>query len=93
MRVIDMFTIKPLDRDLVLRRWRNGRIVVLEDHLMYGGLATAISTCWWTGVFIPKFPPFGDPAGLCGFGSGKNCVPNTGMTEATVRTVRDVLEK
>ena len=44
VRVVDMFTIKPLDEELVLRCVEETKnVIVWEDHLMSGGLASAIS--------------------------------------------------
>ncbi|WP_258935457.1 hypothetical protein [Nesterenkonia pannonica] len=43
-RVVDMFTLKPVDEDLIVRcAEETGRFVVVEDHLAYGGLASQIS--------------------------------------------------
>ncbi|MEM1580938.1 MAG: transketolase C-terminal domain-containing protein [Candidatus Bathyarchaeia archaeon] len=42
--VIDMPTIKPLDEELVLKEAKKtGRIVVVEEHSIYGGLGGAIA--------------------------------------------------
>ncbi|NLN06237.1 MAG: transketolase family protein [Firmicutes bacterium] len=94
--VIDMFTIKPLDKELVLRAVEEtGRIVVLEDHLMYGGLATAISDLLIDRAVYPKaFRRLGIPQVYAGFGTGEELRAKYGYdTEATVRAVREVLEK
>ena len=43
-RVIDMFTIKPLDRDAIERAAREtGAIVVAEEHLVDGGLGVRVA--------------------------------------------------
>ncbi len=43
-RVLDMFTIKPLDRDAVIRAARETRgIVTLEEHSEFGGLGEAVA--------------------------------------------------
>jgi transketolase len=43
-RVLDMHTAKPLDDDAVLRAAREtGRIVVAEEHLLHGGLGSAVA--------------------------------------------------
>lgn len=45
-RVIDMHTIKPLDRELVLKAAREtGRIVTVEEHNIIGGLGEAVASC------------------------------------------------
>ncbi|HZU37706.1 MAG TPA: transketolase C-terminal domain-containing protein, partial [Gemmataceae bacterium] len=43
-RVIDMHTVKPLDDGAVLAAARDtGRIVVAEEHLLHGGLGSAVA--------------------------------------------------
>ena len=43
-RVIDMHTIKPLDRDIILKAAREtGKIVTAEEHGIYGGLGSAVA--------------------------------------------------
>ena len=43
-RVIDMFTIKPLDREAILQAARETRaIVTMEEHSEYGGLGEAVA--------------------------------------------------
>ena len=72
VRVVDMFTIKPLDVDLVLRCVKETkRILVWEDHLMYGGLASAVSDAITdNGVYPLAFRRMGIPQVYAGFGSG-----------------------
>lgn len=43
VRLVDMHTIKPLDRDEVLRCIQLGRIVTVEDHNIINGLGSAVS--------------------------------------------------
>ena len=44
VRVVDMFTIKPIDIDLVERCARDtGAIVTAENHNIYGGLGSAVA--------------------------------------------------
>lgn len=44
VRVLDMHTIKPLDRDAVLKAAREtGAIVTAEEHLLDGGLGSAVA--------------------------------------------------
>jgi len=43
-RVVDMHTVKPLDDDAILKAARDtGRIVVAEEHLLHGGLGSAVA--------------------------------------------------
>ena len=42
-RVVDMFTIKPLDKELVLKcAEETGAVVTAENHSMYNGLGSAV---------------------------------------------------
>src|SRR5512138_1241371 len=44
VRLIDMHTVKPLDRDLILAAAKEiGRIVTIEEHFIAGGMGSAIS--------------------------------------------------
>jgi len=44
VRVINMSTIKPLDRDLIIRAAREtGAIVTAEEHSIIGGLGEAVA--------------------------------------------------
>lgn len=44
VRLIDMHTVKPLDRELILKAAKEiGRIVTVEEHFIAGGLGSAIS--------------------------------------------------
>lgn len=50
--VIDLHTIKPIDRDLIVREAkRTGAIVTCEEHQIYGGLGSAVSE-----VVAQEFP-------------------------------------
>lgn len=42
IRVIDMHTIKPLDKEAVLNAAKTGNIVVAQDHNIFGGLGTYV---------------------------------------------------
>ena len=42
--VIDLHTIKPLDRELIVKQAKQtGAVVVCEEHTIYGGLGSAVS--------------------------------------------------
>ena len=44
VRLIDMHTIKPLDRELILAAARDtGKIVTIEEHFIAGGLGSAVA--------------------------------------------------
>jgi transketolase len=73
VRVIDMYSIKPVDKDLAYKAVKEtGNIVVLEDHLMEGGLASTLTDVFAdAGVYPRKFKRLGIPQVFAGFGSGE----------------------
>ena len=73
IRVVDMYSIKPVDKDLVFKAVKEtGNILVLEDHLMDGGLASTISDLFVdNGIYPKKFKRLGIPQVYAGFGSGE----------------------
>lgn len=71
IRVVDMFTLKPIDVDLIERcaKETGGRFVVLEDHLAYGGLASRIADVVIDrGIRLTAFERLGIPQVFAGFG-------------------------
>ncbi len=44
IKVIDMPSIKPLDRDAVIKAAKTGNIIVAQDHNVIGGLGSAVAT-------------------------------------------------
>lgn len=94
VRVVDMFTIKPLDEELVLRcaDETDGRLVVLEDHLAYGGLATRIADVLVDrGVRVRAFERLGIPQVYAGFGQDEELRDKHGYGLAdTIAAVRRV---
>jgi len=93
-RVIDMYSIKPLDEALVLKAVKETRnIVVLEDHLMEGGLASVMADAFADGGVYPKnFKRLGIPQVYAGFGSGEEQRVKYGYDEAaTVAAVKKML--
>ena len=72
LRVIDMYTIKPFDKEAVNKALEetNG-IIVWEDHLMEGGLASSLADYFVDNKIQPKqFKRFGIPQVYAGFGAG-----------------------
>ncbi|MGN1169784.1 MAG: transketolase C-terminal domain-containing protein, partial [Acutalibacteraceae bacterium] len=69
VRVLDMHTIKPLDKEAVLKAIQDTRrIITVEDHNIIGGLGSAVAEvmaeagkgCAFTRLGIPdKFAPIG----------------------------------
>lgn len=94
-RVIDMYSIKPLDTELVFKAVKEtGNIVVLEDHLMEGGLASMIADLFVdSGVYPKHFKRLGIPQVYAGFGSGEELRTKYGYDQAaTAKAVRAMLK-
>lgn len=55
VRVVDMYSIKPIDRELILQcAAETGAIVTAEEHNIYGGLGGAVSEVLaWSGASTP----------------------------------------
>ena len=55
VRVVDMYSIKPIDKELILRcAAETGAIVTAEEHTVYGGLGGAVSEVLaWGGAAAP----------------------------------------
>lgn len=95
VRVVDMYSIKPLDTDLVYKAVKEtGNIVVLEDHLMDGGLASTIADAFADGGVYPKnFKRLGIPQVYAGFGSGEEQRTKYGYDQAAmVAAVKKMLK-
>ena len=43
VRIVNMSTIKPIDKDVVIAAAKTGVIVTAEDHNIYGGLGSAVA--------------------------------------------------
>jgi transketolase len=52
--VIDMHTVKPIDKELILRKAKEtGAIVTVEEHSIYGGLGSAVAEVLSTNNPVP----------------------------------------
>lgn len=84
IRVIDPFTLKPLDKDTIIASAKatGGRIITVEDHYEWGGLgdcvAGEVSECpdiCVKKLAVTKVPRSGKPAELMDmFGISANCI-------------------
>ncbi len=70
-RVINMHTIKPLDKDAIVRAARGtGAIVTAEDHQIHSGLGSAVAECLAQTIPTPQeFVAVNDTFGESGKGS------------------------
>lgn len=44
IRVVDMYSLKPIDREAVISATKTGKIIVAQDHNIIGGLGTLVAT-------------------------------------------------
>jgi transketolase len=95
IRVVDMFTLKPIDEDLIAQcaEETGGRFVVLEDHLAYGGLASRIADVVTDrGIQLTAFQRLGIPQVYAGFGDDEQLRDKYGYgLHATIAATRHVI--
>ncbi|QEW04516.1 transketolase family protein [Microbacterium lushaniae] len=95
VRVVDMFTLKPIDEELIAQCAveTGGRFVVLEDHLAYGGLASRIADVVADrGIHLSAFERLGIPQVYAGFGEDEELRDKHGYgLAATVAATRRVI--
>ena len=95
IRVVDMWTLKPIDEELIIRSAAetDGRFIVLEDHLAYGGLATRVADVVIdNGVHLKAFERLGIPQVYAGFGEDEQLRDKHGYgLEATIAATRRVI--
>lgn len=72
-RVIDPFTVKPIDKELIIKNIKEvgGRAVVIEDHYYEGGLGEAVLSATALErdiivkhIAVPTLPRSGPPKAL-----------------------------
>ncbi|KAA9108343.1 transketolase family protein [Microbacterium rhizomatis] len=95
VRVVDMFTLKPIDQDLIAQcaEETGGRFVVLEDHLAYGGLASRVADVVADrGIHLTAFERLGIPQVYAGFGEDEQLRDKYGYgLSATIAATRRVI--
>ncbi|WP_375386399.1 transketolase family protein [uncultured Microbacterium sp.] len=92
VRVVDMFTLKPIDQDLIAQcaDETGGRFVILEDHLAYGGLASRVADVIADrGIHLTAFERLGIPQVYAGFGEDEQLRDKHGYgLSATIAATR-----
>jgi transketolase len=95
VRVVDMFTLKPIDADLIAQcaDETGGKFVVLEDHLAYGGLASRVADVLADrGIHLAAFERLGIPQVYAGFGDDEELRDKHGYgLSATIAATRRVI--
>ena len=84
VRVLDMHTVKPIDRDALVKAANDtGAIVVAEEHLAHGGLGSVVAMTLAETKPVPiKFVNVGDQFGESG--SPDALIEKFGLTAAKV---------
>ena len=84
VRVLDMHTVKPLDRDALVKAAKDtGALVVAEEHLAHGGLGSVVAMCLAETVPVPiRYVNVGDQFGESG--SPDALIEKYGLTAAKV---------
>lgn len=92
VRVIDMHTIKPLDREaIVAAAAETGKIVTVEDHNTNGGLGTLVAAAVAEGGVAAKIIKLGVPDEFALLGYPETIYPEYGYdVEGVTRTVREL---
>lgn len=95
VRVVDMFTLKPIDEDLIAQcaAETGGKFVILEDHLAYGGLASRVADVIADrGIHLTGFERLGIPQVYAGFGDDEELRNKHGYgLSATIAATRRVI--
>jgi transketolase len=95
VRVVDMYSIKPVDTELILQTIKEvDNVLVWEDHLMDGGLASVVADVFAdNGAYPRKFKRLGIPQIYAGFGSGEEQRKKYGYDKESAKAVlRDMVK-
>ena len=95
VRIIDMFTVKPLDRETVLKAAaETGAIITLENHNIYNGLGSAVAeVIAESGLSIP-FKRMGVPDSVGEVGTLDYLLQKFGMdADAVAGTAKELLAR
>lgn len=94
-RVVDMFTIKPLDRSLVMKcAQKTKAIITVEEHSVIGGLGSAVAETLAENGYGGKFYRMGIQDIFCESGDPKELMEKYKLNEKhIVATVKELLKK
>ena len=93
--VVDMHTIKPLDKEAILKYAdATGAVVTVEDHSVNGGLGGAVAEVLCEAGYNGKFKIIGMPDTFSVLGSPDEIYKYYGLDRTGIaRTVQELLEK
>ncbi|MFH1101542.1 MAG: transketolase family protein [Methanobacteriota archaeon] len=94
-RVVDMFTIKPLDSRLVMKcAQKTNVIITVEEHSVIGGLGSAVAETLVENGYSGKFHRMGIQDIFCESGDPKDLLEKYKLNEKHImNTVKDLLKK
>ena len=92
--VIDMHTIKPIDKDAIIRAAkRTGAILTVEDHNIQGGMGSIVADVLMQAGVSAKFRKIGIPDCFVEYGYPEELYPYYGMDAAGItKTALEMLE-
>ena len=61
IRVVDLYSIKPIDKGAIIDAAKTGVLVVAQDHNIYGGLGSAVAQVIAESELSPRFHILGIP--------------------------------
>ena len=94
IRVVDMYSIKPVDEEAVIRAAETGRIVVVQDHNIFGGLGTMVAKVIAENNLNTKFVNVGVKDKFVAMAHAKYLYHYFGMdAEGLERTMLDLLRE
>ncbi len=94
VRVLDMHTIKPIDRDAIMKAvTETRRIITVEDHLVTGGLGSAVSEVVVDGGKACAFKMLGHKS-FAMIGLQEDIMADAGIdANGIIAAVREVMKK
>ena len=92
--VIDMHTIKPIDKDAVIHAAKkSGAIITVEDHNILGGLGSIVADVLMEAGVFARLKKIGIPDTFVEFGYPEELYPYYGMDGAGIaKTAREFLK-
>lgn len=92
--VIDMHTIKPIDKDAVIHATKkSGAIITVEDHNILGGLGSIVADVLMEAGVFARLKKIGIPDTFVEFGYPEELYPYYGMDGAGIaKTAREFLK-
>jgi transketolase len=93
IRVLDMFTLKPIDTEAVIKAAKEtGIVLTVEDHNVLGGLGSAVAEVICEAGITCKFKRLGVPDEFSKLGNAKTLYPYYGLDSVgIVKTMKAIM--